>query len=412
MLTEIAIAKLPTPEKRKSYPVGVPGLNLIHQPSDAKSWALQYRWRGLPRKLTLGSYPTISLAVARRLARAALGRVAQGEDPARQKTEARRAAKAAAQAEADLVENVVALYVERQVKPHLRNGREVQLMLEREVAGRWKGRRLSTITRPEVHALCDSIIDRGKHVRANRVFANFRTMCRWAIRRGLIEKSPCEGLSRPAPETPRNRVLSDSELPLVWKAAESIGFPYGDVIRLLMLTGARRDEVAQMQWGELDLEAKVWTLPGARAKNKKEHLVPLPDAAVAIFAAAPRIGWSKYVFTLSGRAPINGFSDRKIGLDKTIAALNGGAPIAGWTVHDVRRSVATGLQKLGVKLEVTESVLNHRSGSRAGIVSVYQAHDYKEEKAAALAAWSRRLHEIVTGEPAPSNVRQLAARAS
>ena len=422
MLTDLLIKKLPLPDKRREVPDGrIAGLYLVVQPTGVKSWALRYRASGLPKKLTLGPYPAIDLATARKRAQEALGDVAGGKDPAAVKQAAKATAKAERAAEVDRVERVVELFIERHAKPKTRDWRETERILVNEVVGHWKGRRLSQISRAHVHEMLDTIIDRGAPIGANRVFAQFRKMCRWAIARGIIERSPCEGLTAPSVETRRDRVLDDDEIRLAWRAFEVAGWPFGPIGQLLLLTGARRDEVAGMKWNELDLDARIWSLPKTRTKNKRDHQIPLSDAAARIIEGLPHVGDNNggFVFTVTGRTPVSGFSRAKTMIDRSImetireeAETRGDDPEKveappHWTYHDLRRSLATGLQKLGVKLEVTEAVLNHASGSRAGIVGVYQRHDYATEKRAALDAWARRLDAIVTGAAA-SNVVDLA----
>ena len=231
-------------------------------------------------------------------------------------------------------------------------------------------------------------------------------------------------MTAPSPEARRERVLSDDEIRLVWQAFELIGWPFGPIGKLLLLTSARRDEVASMEWRELDMEACTWTLPAARTKNKRQHEIPLSDAAVEIVKALPRVeGKAGLVFSTTGKTAVSGFSRAKSAIDATILeALQELAEAAGsageevkppprWTFHDLRRTVATNLQALGVRLEVTEAVLNHVSGSRAGIVGVYQRHEYATEKRQALDAWARRLDEIVNGAPKSNVVNLAKARA-
>ena len=164
-----------------------------------------------------------------------------------------------------------------------------------------------------------------------------------------------------------------------------------------------------MEWREVDLDRAVWTLPASRSKNRREHTIPLSDMALDVLRSLPRIDRSGFVFTTNARTPVSGFSKAKPALDRAMAELagEGASPIPGWVLHDLRRTVATNLQRLGVRLEVTETVLNHVSGSRAGIVGVYQKHDYATEKRQALDAWARRLEAIVSGSEA-SNVFELA----
>jgi integrase len=219
----------------------------------------------------------------------------------------------------DRVERVVELFVERHEKPNTSDWRETECMLVKEVVGRWVGRRLSQITRAQVHEMLDEIVDRGAPIRANRVFAQFRKMCRWAISRGIIERSPCEGMTAPSPETRRERVLSADEIRFAWGAFDSIGWPVGAIGQLLLLTGTRRDEVSGTKWTELDLGDRVWSLRRHRTKNKRDHQIPLSDAAIRIIERLPHIDGKKgLVFTTTGTTPVSGFSRAKQAIDKTI----------------------------------------------------------------------------------------------
>jgi integrase len=414
MLTDIAIRKLlaSPPPKRVEHADGkVAGLFFITQPSGAASWAVRYRIDGAPRKVTLGPFAVLDLKAARRAAEEARGAIARGEDPAAAKTAAREARKIEREAEGDLVENVVSQFIERYAKTKTRDWRETERLLKRNVVERWPGKCLREITKPMVHAMLDATADRGSPIAANRVLAQLKVMCKWAVGRGIISASPCDGVSAPSSERgrARERVLSDDELRIVWKAADSIGWPFGPIVKLLLLTGARRDEVAQMEWREVDFDRALWTLPASRSKNRREHAIPLSDQALALLRSLPRIERSGFVFTTNARTPVSGFSKAKPALDRAIAELagQGTLPIPAWVLHDLRRTVATNLQRLGVRLEVTEAVLNHVSGSRAGIVGVYQKHDYAAEKRAALDTWERRLNSIITGAAA-TNVLELA----
>jgi integrase len=413
MLTDVTIKKLLStpPAERREVPDGkIAGLYFVHQPSGATSWALRYRADGASRKLTLGNFPALTLAQARRKAEEARGRIARGEDPAAAKTAARAAARAEKEAETDLVENVVEKFIERHAKAQTRDWRETKRLLERNAVARWKGRRLSSIAPPQIHDLLDSIIDRGSPIVANRVLTQLKVMAEFAVQRGIIAVNPFAGIKAPSSERgrARERVLDDDETKLVWRASDELGGPFGAIIKILLLTGGRRDEVADMEWRELDLEARLWTLPAARSKNGRQHSIPLSDKAMEVLRSLPRIERSKFVFTASRPKPISGFDYWKRALDRAIAERAEASPIPGWVLHDLRRTVATNLQRLGVRLEVTEAVLNHVSGSRAGIVGVYQKHDYAAEKRQALDAWAKRLAEIVSGETPAANVVEFA----
>jgi integrase len=411
VLTDLKIKNLPIPSKRHEEPDGkIGGLYLVVQPTGAKSWAVRYRAEGKPRKLTIGAYPNVDLATARRRAQEALGDVAGGKDPAGAKKAAREARKTDREVEANRLDKVAATYVDRYVKREVGAawGTEIERQLRVEVLPKLGHKHIGAITKSDVLNLLDEIVDRGSPITANRVHATLRQLFNWALDRDIIKTSPMPK-SAPAPEQARDRVLSPDEIRVVWRGLESIGWPFGDIGKLLLLTGARRDEIAAGAWAEIDLEAKIWTVPAARSKNGEPHEIPLSDMAVDILKGLPRIdGKPGFVFTTTGRSPVSGFSKAKAAIDAAVLEMleAGGedrAPLPHWTFHDLRRTVATNLQQLGVRLEVTEAVLNHTSGSRAGIVGVYQRYKYTAEKRQALDAWARRLEMIVSG-PDASNV--------
>jgi integrase len=198
--------------------------------------------------------------------------------------------------------------------------------------------------------------------------------------------------------TSRDRVLDNRELALVWKASETLGWPFEPLMKLLILTGQRKSEISEGRWPEIDLAAEVWGLPPSRIKNKRSHKVPLSPQALAILEGLPRIGAGDLMFTTNSKTAVSGFSRAKRNLDAAIAALNGGEEIEPWALHDVRRSVASGLQRLGITLHVIEKVLNHASGSFAGIVATYQRHEFEPEKRGALERWAAHVERIVEGE--------------
>jgi integrase len=428
MLTDLEIKKLPIPESRREIPDGrIAGLYMIVQPSGAKSWAVRYRAFGIPKKLTLGAYPAIDLATARKRAQEALGTVAGGKDPGAAKKAAREAARAERKADVDRVERVAELFIERYVKRSGRVGagwgKEVERLFKIEINPRIGAKRIGDVKKRDINDILDAIADRGSPITANRCFAVLRKFFNWARDdRDLIAVSPCAGVTARTEERSRDRVLGDEEIRLAWRAFAAIGWPFGPIGKLLLLTGARRSEIADASWKEIDLDAKTLTLPGSRTKNDKPHVIPLSEPAVEIIKALPRIeGKAGLVFSTTGATSVSGFSRsreliqramvaelRKAALERSEDPDKVEAPPP-WTLHDLRRAVATNLQKLGVRLEVTEAVLNHVSGSRAGIVGVYQRHEYAAEKRAALDAWARRLDAIVTGAMT-ANVVELTTR--
>jgi len=409
-LTQFALDALKPSERRREVPDGhARGLFYVLQPSGAASWAFRYRFGGKPKKLTLGS-SDLGLKAARERAAEARLALARGNDPAAVKREAKVAARAAAaEPERDLVETVVSTFIERYAKKQTREKtwRETERLLTREVVGAWRGRRLSAIKRSDVHDLLDKITDRPAPIVANRTFAALRRMCSWAEERGLIDASPCGKVRAPAPEQTRDRILSDDEIRVAWAAFDQVGWPFGHLAKLLLLSGQRLSEVAGMHWTEVDLGAKTWTIPKTRAKNQQEHVVPLSESALRILEALPQIEGGRtsvgLVFTTNGKTAVSGFSKAKRAFDKAIDA----AKLDHWTLHDLRRSCASGMASLGIAPHIVESVLNHRSGTIKGVARVYNRYNYLSEKTSALQAWGRHLDTLISGAEA-GNVVELA----
>ena len=247
-------------------------------------------------------------------------------------------------------------------------------------------------------------------VAANRLRAEARACWGWAVKRGSLTGNPWEATPRPlARETARERVLSDAELGALYIAAGALAEPWDVLVRLLILTGQRRGEVAGMRWDEVDLDAAQWSLPGARTKNGQPHVVPLTAEAMALLRTVKRRKGAELVFEGPRKTAVSGFGKVKARLDAELAqaAPKSDRKVASWVLHDLRRTMATGLQRLGVRLEVTEAVLNHVSGSRSGIVGVYQRHGWEAEKAAALRAWTAHVLTAFEGRRPNQNVGSL-----
>ena len=353
---------------------------------------------GKSRKLTLGPYPAIDLKTARERARTALAKAAGGIDPGAE----RKAAKIVPPPTLDHVETITLRFLTQHAARKLKPGtaKEVSRLLTKELAP-WHGRRLSQIAKADVHALLDDIVERGSPISANRTVAWLRRLCTWAIERGLIDTNPCTGIKPPAAENSRDRILSDAELKAVWQAADTLEWPYAAFIKLLILSGARRAEVAQMRWREIDLDNRLWIIPKDRCKNKNEHQIPLPELAIEILNNLPRISGSDFILTFSGKTPITGFAIIKNRLD---TALPADIPL--WVFHDLRRSFASGCARLGVSLPVIEKLLNHTGGSFAGIVGIYQRHSFADEKRDAIEKWAAHVERLISGET-PGNIIPL-----
>jgi integrase len=409
----------PTGKREEDQDLKAPGLRHTVQPSDARSWEYRYRHDGRSRKLTFGGYPALSLAAARDRAAKARASLADGVDPRAVKKAAKVAAREASKPELDEIERVVGLFIARYARPKNRSWQESERLLKAEVVSQWRGRALSSIRRRDVVALLDRIVDRGSPVTANRVFSNFRRLCGWCVERELLEVSPCAGLKAPSPERSRDRVLGDEELMAAWKAFDAVAYPFGDLAKLLLLTGQRLREVAAAPWSEFDLEGKVWRLPKERTKSGVGHEIPLSDAVLRILGSLPRFeargSQAAFLFTLSGVKALDDFSKGKLRIDaRMLTELrreHGDETVAlkHWTMHDLRRTAASGMASLGIAPHLVASVLGHRGGVVSGIARIYNRFDYRSEKAAALERWADHVERLATGAEA-ENVVELAAR--
>jgi integrase len=371
--------KLPATGQVDVFDKGYPGLSLRVSYGGGKSFVFFYRIGGRLRRMTLGTYPAMSLADAREAWRKARQDAKSGRDP----SQAGKHAPGATD-----FKNVAAEWILRDQAKN-KSRRIVARLIDVNVLTAWEHRQITEIGRRDVLDVIDAIVDRGAVVTARRVQAHLHRLFAWALGRGIVDKNPLAGLPKPGEETPRKRILSDDELLMVWRASEQLGWPFGHAIRLLILTGARREEIGQLRWAEID-ERSI-NLAGTRTKSGEPHSIPLSAPARAIIESLPRIKDSELTFTIDGKKPVSAWSRAKAKVDEL-------ANIEPWRIHDLRRTTATGLQKLKVPLTVTEAVLGHISGSRAGIVSVYQVHDYADEKQAALSAWGAHVIALVEGK--------------
>jgi integrase len=369
---------------RREYPdAGCPGLYLIVQPSGAKSWALRYRRAdGRTAKHTLVG--DLTLAGARHAAAAARLEVERGSDPAPLGHRSASADSVAVQAA-----TFVMLHVRR--KTRATSARSTESIFNNHVLPAWGTRSVHDIKRRDVIELVEKIA--ADHPPLSiRLCAVLSKFFGWLCARDVLATSPVVGVERPHQEEARQRVLTDQELCALWNASAGDEL-FGPALRLLVLTGQRRTEVSHMRWSEIDEEHRLWRLPPPRVKSNRPHIVPMPTQAWQILAAMPVIDSSDYVFTSNGRRPIHGWDKAKKRLSK-----RSGLDERGWRLHDLRRSAASGMQRLGVPVPVIEKCLNHAGGVFRGIVTVYQQYDYQDEMRIALQKWGNHVERIVGGE--------------
>jgi len=380
-LTATAVERIRVPATGQAdhFDQGYPGLALRVSYGGAKSWVYFYRLFGKQKRLTLGRWPSMSLSAARDAWRNARTTIDKGENPQHQRP-------AAANSFAAVADEWL-----KRDQAHRRSCAATQRLIDRCAKPVWEGRRIATIGRRDINDLIDSVADRGAIVMARRLHAHLHRLFRWAVGRGILETNPMAHLPKPGSEVPRDRALTDPELAQVLKNVTQLRPPFGPIFQLLILTGARRSEITALRWSEIKDDTII--LPRDRTKSGKAHSIPLSPQVVDIIKQLPRIGPRDFVFTINGRNPVTDLAASKEKLDGLIN-------IPAWHTHDLRRTVATGLQRLGINLQVIEAVLGHVGGSRSGIVGVYQRYSFDAEKRIALEAWAREVERIIDGEPA------------
>jgi integrase len=394
-LTRQSIAKLSLPAGKSEaikFDDEVAGFGLRVRAGGSRTWIVQYKVGEKHRRLTLGSTALLDPVSAREKAKDILAAVRVGRDPAGEKAEAR----------AEAAETILALISRFLGRQRARLRPRSYEETERYLLKHWKnlhGLSLGRIDRRTVSARLAAIADEKGPVAADRAKAALSAFFSWAMREGLSESNPTIGTNRYHEAEPRDRVLTADELRAIWKALPDGDF--GRIIKLLILTGQRRDEIANLRWSEVDLDRGLLSLPAERTKNGVPHDVPLSRAARAVVESIPRRYGRELVFG-EGQRGFQGWSNCKERLDKA-------APIAPWRLHDLRRTAATGMGELGVLPHVVEATLNHISGHRRGVAGTYNRAVYAAEKARALDLWADQVLAVVGGRE--SNVIAVPASA-
>jgi integrase len=346
-----------------------------------RSWVCQYRHAGASRRLLLGAGEVLGAEQARVMAKKALGRVANGEDPQASKLDRRGK-------DRHTLKATVADYLavkEREVRT--RTYVETARYLTGPYFKPLHSLALDQITRKDVASRLNRISLDSSSIVAGRARATLSAFYVWAMQAGIVEANPVVGTAKPKESPSRDRVLSDAELAAIWKACGNDD--YGRCIKLLILSGCRRQEIGAIAWPEFNFEQATWTLPSERSKNGRAHTLPLLPAILAIIKAVPRMAGRDQLFGTRA-AGFSGWSRGKAELDRRVNVKN-------WTTHDIRRSVATKLADLGVLPHVIEQILNHQSGHKAGPAGIYNRSSYEREVKAALALWCDHLCVLVEG---------------
>jgi integrase len=377
-----------------------------------------YRVGGKLVRETLGTLALVpKVDEARERARQSMQKAAAGVNPIAQRQQAEEEERQQAEAEEarqrDTLGAAIDRYLQRYAVKHMRPDyfKETRRTLERDVKATLGTRPIQEITRREIRELIEAVVDRGSPSHANHVLAYLRAMLNWAVANDLIEANPCDGLKMPSPLVERDRALDDDEIRLFWHGCDAISWPFGPLFKLLLLTAQRRDELSEARWSEFDLDKAMWTLPRERAKNDKSHLVHLSPLAIELLSELPRIGGKGFLFTTTGDTSVSGFGRAR---DRLAAAMRDelrksdpDAEIQPFTLHDLRRTAATGMAGLDIAHHVLDKILNHVAGKISGVARIYNRHEYETERRAALEAWSRHVESLV--RDMPSNVVTIKA---
>jgi integrase len=405
-LTDRRIAAL-KPDKSGKRPelrdAVVPGLVVRVSPGGRRTFMLHRRFPGSdnPVRRSIGEVGALTLEQARKIARDWHEQIRRGVDPANEAKqraeEVRRAALAARERDEHRFANVAAEYLARRVTGRQRQARPVERIVRGTLIPAWGDKPVGEITRRDVIRLIEQINDRGAPVMAAAAFSQARTLFHWAEHRGAyhLDRSPCDGIrvtelvSRR--KAMRQRVLSDDELRAVWAATGRMSYPWQPMLRLLLLTGMRKNEAAGLRWSEVDLERGAVTVPPERYKTGQTFVLPLSAEAATLLRELPRFKRGDCVFSFTfGETPALSVHAAKARLDALLR--DDGADVAPWVVHDLRRTVRTRLAALRIQDHVAEACLGH---SRKGIQAVYDRHGYDDEKREALQAWASLLCSIV-----------------
>jgi integrase len=382
LFTKAAVAALEVPIGKDDtilWDDTMPGFGVRCRRGGSKVWIVQYRVRvgAQQRRESLGATSKVDLAEARKIAKQRFAQVALGQDPG---------AKAAPQI---TLRQAIDLYqAQAAVRPSTFKKREHAL---RTSWAPLHSRPLASISRADMSAVVENIAAERGRSPAGRARITLNALCTWAVQRGLIEHNLVSGSVNPASSSSRDRVLEDSELTAVWQTCGDDTF--GRIVRLLILLGARANEVAGLRWSEIDLVTGLLVIPPERVKTGKTLRLNLPPPALEILKAVPRKDGCEFVFPSDRGTAFTAWSYCKAALDARITAALG-RPLAPWVVHDLRRSTRSGLSRIGVRPDVAEAVLNH---AKRGVLATYDHYDYRREVQAALAAWARHVQQLLVG---------------
>jgi integrase len=443
VLTEAAVRKLKSRGKRRVVrDGGSRSLYLMIQPSGAKSWGMRFRRPGgKAGKIVLGPVdlsgnevtgePTIgmplTLSAARQVAAQVHRERARGADVVAEHkvSKARRRAEIATRG-TNSYPSAARQFIQEHAKVKTRHWRDTARCLGLDpdaedlapiaggLAARWADRDVRSIDGHDVHGAVDEARrigtpgiaarrDGASESRARALHAALSVCFGWMLRHRRVDANPCAGVWKPRAPAARDRVLTNAEIVKFWRATDAIAGPFGAVLKLLLLTGSRLNEVSRLRWDEVSEDGAQLNIPGTRTKNHRAHAVPLAPMAQGIVASVSKIDGCPYVFTTNGKSPVSGWSKTKMRVDAEMQ-------VPPWRLHDLRRTAVSGMGELNIRPDVIELCVNHVSGSRGGIAGTYNRSELLPERRAALSRWASHVAGLVTGRA--SNLRPIRPRRS
>ncbi|GEO82014.1 tyrosine-type recombinase/integrase [Pararhodospirillum oryzae] len=422
-LTEKNIAGLvcePGRKDRLFFDDDLPGLGVRVTAGGSKTFIVQYSAGNTKRRVPLGRWGAVALADARKAARAILGEVAGGGDPAAERRAKREEEEAKAASERYTLGVLIEEWEALALAGRSESYRAEALRAIRVAFSEHLKKPAGTLTRAATLKVLDGLAKEGKAAMAGRTLAYGRACYGWALKRGRVAGNPFQGLPIPTTTPSRERVLTDDEVGAIYAGAGTLGWPFGPLLRVLLLTAQRRSEVAGMRWSEITPDLSTWTLPGERAKNGQSHVVHLSAPVREILAQVPRTAGQDLVWSTTGTTPPSGFSAATVRLraagDAERAARAEAAgedppgPMPEWRLHDFRRACVTWLAGAGYNPAVADKLLNHvATTGLSDVARVYQRGQFLPERKAALEAWGAHVLAVSSGRTIPGNVVPLRA---
>lgn len=361
------------------------GLNLRVTSTGVKTWCFAYRYGGKQIRMTLGRYPDIGLTQARNIVKESRADIALGYNPITLRNE-KIAQDLEKEQESIKLSEIAREFIEKHAKPNTKRWKDTQRFFDNHILPALGNKPAREIRRRDVIQLLDILKNSSRPSAANHVLIALRKMYNWAIERDELEFNPCNNIKKPIPIKERERVLTKAEIQAFWSACNKIGYPFGPLCQILLLTGQRCNEIATLKWSYVDEAEKIIRIPAENIKAGRGHDIPISDAVLDILRALPRFT-GPYIFTTThGLKPVSGFSKTKKHIEQHFH------PKENWRFHDLRRTCATNLAELGVPLHTISRILNHAEG---GVTKIYARHSYLNEKREALDLWAEGVGKII-----------------